>query len=268
MAIIRGKAGRYVEDQSVKKAQQFVAGCLVGAFVGAFASGFLISRSFGFIRVPFWISIPLLLVTMVSVFFGNRHLTRKLDSIERERISYRKGAVGEALIGYILEGLPDDYVVINDLKMEFGNLDHVVIGPTGVYAIDTKNWKGTVTPDGNGELLVNGKPTTKTEVKNLVRTVMSCREQVLNLCKSNRLDCDVFIRAVLAFPSARVEAPFGKVKNADCVTDEKLCDYITDKYNAGKLNKQQIDIIARAFLALARMDSKFSDTALVQSVAL
>ncbi len=47
------------------------------------------------------------------------------------------------------------------------------------------------------------------------------------------------------------------MKNADCVTDERLVDYITDKYNDGRLNKQQIDAISRAFLALARMDKQF-----------
>jgi hypothetical protein len=168
------------------------------------------------------------------------------------------------LIGFILEGLPDEYVLINDLKTDYGNLDHVVIGPTGVYAIDAKNWKGTVTSAGNGELLLNGNPTSKTEVKNLVRTVMACREQVMVLCKSRRLQCDPYVQAVLAFPSAYVDAPFGSVKNARCVTDERLIDYITDKYNAGKLNKEQIEIIGQAFLALARMDEQFCETASTQ----
>jgi hypothetical protein len=66
-----------------------------------------------------------------------------------------------------------------------------------------------------------------------------------------------FFRAVLAFPSARVEAPFGSVKNADCVTDERLIDYITYKNKDGRLNKEQIDVTSRAFLALARMDKQF-----------
>ncbi len=212
-------------------------------------------------------SLPFLLLTLGLVHFGYRKLEKRIDVIEREKISFRKGAVGEALIAGVLEGLSDDYVLINDLTTPFGNIDSVVIGPTGVYGIDAKNWKGTVTPDGNGGLLLNGKTTTKNEPRNFVRTLMACREQVLTLCKSNRLDCDIFIRAVLAFPSAYVDTPFGSVKNADCLTDERLCGYITDKYNEGKLNKEQIDIIARAFLALAQMDKEFPDTASTQSAA-
>jgi hypothetical protein len=256
MAKVLGKPGRFVEDQSVKRSRQYFLGLY---FVTAVVSG-LCGFYFGVARAlgrATWVALIFAAIILGFLFLFKRLADRHLDTIERERISFRKGAVGEALISYILQGLPNDYVVINDLTTPFGNIDSVVVGPTGVYAIDAKNWKGVVTPDGNDGLLLNGKPTTKNEVKNLVRTVMGCREQVMTLCKSNRLDCDLFIRAVLAFPSARVEAPFGSVKNADCVTDERLIDYITDKYNAGKLNKEQIDAISRAFLALARMDKQF-----------
>jgi hypothetical protein len=259
MAKVLGKPGRFVEEQSLKRSRQYFIGLFIVATVTTGLCGFY----FGEARTLGFASLALVIFGAIIIGFlrlFRRFADKHLDAIERERISFRKGAVGEALIGYILQGLPDEYVVIHDLSTPFGNLDSVVVGPTGVYAVDAKNWKGVVTPDGNGGLLLNGKPTTKDEVKNLVRTIMGCREQVTSLCKSNRLDCDVFIRAVLAFPSARVEAPFGSVKNADCVTDERLIDYITDKYNAGKLNKEQIDVISRAFLALARMDKQF-DTA-------
>jgi hypothetical protein len=186
-------------------------------------------------------------------------LQKKTDAIERDRISFRKGAVGEALIGLILEGLPDTHVIINDLSTTYGNLDAVVIGPTGIFAVDAKNWKGVVEADGNGELLLNGKPTTKPEVKNLVRTIMSCREQILSLCKARRLQTDLYIRAVLAFPSARVEAKWGSVKNADCVTDETLLDYIQKDRGNRNLSKDEVEIISRAFLSLARMDEQFPD---------
>ena len=94
---------------------------------------------------------------------------------------------------------------------------------------------------------------------------MACREQVITLCKAKRLECDPYIRAVLAFPSARVDAPFGSVRNADCVTDERLTDYIMDKYNAGKLNEEQIDTIAHAFLALAQMDKEFGTSSVAST---
>lgn len=266
MARVLGKPGRYVEDQSVKQAQLFILWGLIAVAFFAGSVGFTVGLAINSHKFP-WLALPILLVVCVLVFSAKRYLFIKLDTLVRKGISFRKGAVGEALIAGILEGLSNDYVVINDLSTQFGNLDHVVVGPTGAFVIDTKNWKGTVTPDGNGELLQNGKPTSKPEVKNLVRTVMNCREQVMTLCKLNGLDCDLYVQAVLAFPSAYVDAPFKSVKNADCLTDERLIDYITDEYNAGKLNKAQIETVSQAFLALARMDRGFSDTASTQSSA-
>jgi hypothetical protein len=35
-------------------------------------------------------------------------------------------------------------------------IDHVAVGPTGVYVIDSKNWSGRITT-GNGVLLRNGR---------------------------------------------------------------------------------------------------------------
>ena len=83
---------------------------------------------------------------------------KKIDAIDRERISWRKGAMGEAIVAGTLRELPDNFVVINDVSKRFGNIDHVVVGPTGVYVIDAKNWKGSVKANGSGELLLNGQP--------------------------------------------------------------------------------------------------------------
>ena len=65
------------------------------------------------------------------------------------------GAVGEEQAMRELSKLPDTYVVINDYQLKFWRpiynknnddkiysvqIDHVVIGPTGIYLIETKNW--------------------------------------------------------------------------------------------------------------------------------
>jgi hypothetical protein len=80
----------------------------------------------------------------------------------------RRGAAGEIHVGNILTDFPDDFCVINDLTTPFGNLDHVVVGPTGVFVLDSKNWRGVVSADGKGELLLNGQPTDKPHVRQFV----------------------------------------------------------------------------------------------------
>jgi hypothetical protein len=247
MAKVLGETARYVTEQSIKRFQkQFVIMFLVCYFL-ALGLGYLL----GLRKHPYPLIIILIFIVTIPVIV--RLTNRIIEKLEREKISFRKGATGEALIGYILEGFPDDYRVIHDLTTSFGNIDHVVVGPSGTYVIDTKNWKGVVTADGNGELLLNGKPTQKPEARNLSRTIMSIKEKIKVLSP-----VDLYIQGVLAFPSAWVDAKWGTTGYVHCVKDEQLYDYIVESKKGEKLTQKEIESISQAFLALARMDKGFA----------
>jgi Ca2+/Na+ antiporter len=252
MARVLGEAARYVTRQSVKKYQrEFVVINLASYFL-AFIIGLWLGLSLTkHAYLWMWITIFILaLILFLTIQFTNS----VTDKLERKRISYRKGATGEAVVGYILGWLPEDYVVIHGLKPKpnYGDVDHIVIGPTGVYAIDTKNWKGVITADDKGELLLNGKPQ-KPAAKNLFRTIMSIKGNIKFLS-----GLDPYIRGILAFPAARVEARWGSTGPVHCVSDEQLYDYIVETKKRKKLARQDIESISQAFLALARMDKDFA----------
>lgn len=247
MARVLGETARYVTNQAIKKFQKQFTIIFIVICVTAFISGYLLGgRQQPYFYIPsviFIIAAPLI----------SKYINRKIDRLEKEKIDFRKGATGEALIGYVLEGFPDEYRVIHDLTTPFGNIDHVVVGPSGAYVIDTKNWKGVVSADGNGELLQNGKPTQKPEIKNLSRTIMSIKEKIKVLSS-----LDPYVQGVFAFPSAYIEAKWGTTGYVHCVKDEQLYDYIVENKRSKKLDKKTIDSISQAFLALARMDKDFS----------
>ena len=171
------------------------------------------------------------------------------DKLERERIKYRKGAAGEVLVDYILEDFPPEYGVIYGVVTPFGDIDHIVIGPTGVYAIDTKNWRGVVTADGKGELLLNGKPTDKPAIRNLIRAIMTIKDEI-----KFHSTFSPYIYALLVFPAARVEAKWGQTESVHCVRADQLYKYIVENKKGKKLSKKEIDAISQAFLAVARKD--------------
>jgi hypothetical protein len=52
------------------------------------------------------------------------------------------GATGERQTAALLARLPDGWRVAHDIADGRGNWDHVVVGPTGVYVIDTKTYSG------------------------------------------------------------------------------------------------------------------------------
>lgn len=74
------------------------------------------------------------------------------------------GAIGEHKVLKYLEGLSDDYFVINDVNLPFSpalyysqekgyfksiQIDHVVVSPAGIFLIETKNWSEKSTKNSN-----------------------------------------------------------------------------------------------------------------------
>ena len=60
--------------------------------------------------------------------------------------NWQDGKAGELAVTDALKALPDQYVVLNDLMLPDGrgNVDHLVIGPNGIFVIETKNYSGCV----------------------------------------------------------------------------------------------------------------------------
>ena len=63
---------------------------------------------------------------------------------EMRGMGWTKGYVGELIVASCLRRLPQGYHIFNDVHLPgaHGNIDHVVVGPTGVYVIETKSYSG------------------------------------------------------------------------------------------------------------------------------
>lgn len=73
---------------------------------------------------------------------------RKLARAEQQLQAWRQGAEGERRTAAVLTALQSHgWIVLHDLHWPgrpYANIDHVAIGPTGVFVIDSKNWSGRV----------------------------------------------------------------------------------------------------------------------------
>jgi hypothetical protein len=79
--------------------------------------------------------------------------------------SWQRGAQGERRTARLLDRLTrDGYVVFHDLAVPGSpaNVDHLVIGPTGVFLIDSKQWTGTVQQGADGLVWHNHYPLDRT----------------------------------------------------------------------------------------------------------
>jgi hypothetical protein len=68
-------------------------------------------------------------------------------------MAWRRGAAGERRTARLLDRLTrDGYVVFHDLAVPGSpaNVDHLVIGPSGVFVIDSEQWSGSVHQGSDG----------------------------------------------------------------------------------------------------------------------
>jgi hypothetical protein len=105
---------------------------------------------------PVLVSIIMVATILVSAY-RLRNATKRMQNL-------RQGRDGERYVGQLLEGMrKDGNIVFHDVIAENFNIDHVLIGPKGIYVIETKTWgkgsgKGSITyKDGvfklNGQIL-------------------------------------------------------------------------------------------------------------------
>jgi hypothetical protein len=95
----------------------------------------LLGRMFGLRDVRFLGSEIALLASMFVI------LRYVLPLVER----HDRGATGEEHVGDLLDSLEGDgWHVIHDASLGRGNVDHILIGPAGVFTVETKSHPGPI----------------------------------------------------------------------------------------------------------------------------
>ncbi|MGF2614598.1 NERD domain-containing protein [Rossellomorea vietnamensis] len=93
------------------------------------------------------------------------NVTKPTPKKANEQVAVRKGEIGEYKIDIQLDQLPKEYRYLSDLlvknpkaKSGYSQIDHVVVTPYGIFAIETKNYQGTIYGGKDRKTwLVNGK---------------------------------------------------------------------------------------------------------------
>ena len=131
-----------------------------------------------------------------SIYKGVRHVER-----------YFKGARGEERVAGILKNLPDSYHVFNDFVAGGGHVDHVVAGPAGVCAIETKYWRGPVTIE-DGHILIDGQLPSHSPLSQVLREAALVKE---TLAKAGWKGD---VTPILAFASDTFSAKIAEIQGA------------------------------------------------------
>ena len=129
--------------------------------------------------------------------------------------SFYKGARGEEKVSGILERLPDSYHVFNDFTVGRNHIDHVVAGPGGVFAIETKFWNGKVTVE-DGHVLLDGQLPDRSPLNQAIREATLVRNALVAAGWSGT------VTPVVAFASDSFAAHRANLKGTVIINSNEL----------------------------------------------
>lgn len=88
-----------------------------------------------------------------------RRAREKAERLARRADMFEKGAEGETATADALAALPASWTAIHDVRWpsrRLANIDHILVGPGGIFVIDSKNWSGKISV-ANAHLRQNGR---------------------------------------------------------------------------------------------------------------
>jgi hypothetical protein len=156
---------------------------------------------------------------------------------------YKGGQQGEKIvIKTLANDLNDDYCLISGVYLRGGggDIDHVVLGPTGVYVLETKNWSGKIVCNGDqwqrpGKQ-IKGCPSL--QVKNNAQRV----KRLLDLSPVFR-KLDILVEGLIVFTNTHANLTINNPP-VTILAIQQLSSYIKNQKHS-HLTKEQIQQIAK-----------------------
>ena len=155
----------------------------------------------------------------LGLLFVLQRLAGKGRILDPERL--RRGISGEEAVADALAGLPSSYWVLHGVSTGHGDVDHVVIGPTGVFALETKAWDGKFYRS-RGQLYCNGKP-----AEHVLRQARGAAGQVRELLLAAGID--EWVEAVVVAARASVSRSPVRFRKSYVISIKDLVGFVTDR---------------------------------------
>lgn len=147
-------------------------------------------------------------VTLGTVSITVWYLVRLAFTIGK-RCCYARGLNGERLTGEYLNLLMlDGYRVFHDLPFDGFNVDHAVVGPAGVFAVETKAYRKKKGIADNNKVVFDGEKLHWPDGKVNDRGIKNAFDRAASLQKwlSSAVGESIQVNPVLVFPGWLVES--------------------------------------------------------------
>lgn len=179
--------------------------------------------------------------------------------------NYGSGLEGEKLVTETLSDLDDKYYLINDVKLSdsYGNIDHIVLGPNGIFVIETKNYSGELICNGDewtrhygGGLTISarGRPYWKDDIhydlgspsKQVKRNSVKLK-QFIDSSQIFKTPLNMWIEGIIVFTNPSVDLQLTN-NTVPVLKIDELCNYIKNKKSKITFSTQELKSIGKAIL--------------------
>ncbi len=158
---------------------------------------------------------------------------------------YSGGWAGEKQVTKLLSSkLSDDYILLNDLHLRGGggDIDHIILGPTGIFVLETKNWNGEITCYGD-EWQRAGKPHFKSSPSLQVKRNASKIKHLIHSSPSLKLG-GVWVEGIVVFTNNHVTLHLNN-PTVPIIKLPQLPNHIASQRSAVAFTKTQLEEIGK-----------------------
>lgn len=180
---------------------------------------------------------PVILTVFAVVMCGVAiwRIARLVPTVRQLALGYR----GEKVVGQCLEQLrAKGYQVFHDIEGDGHNIDHALVGPGGVFVIETKTISKPA--KGESEIVFNGETITVnglTPDRNPIVQVQAAARELAAIIRETS-GADIFVRPVVLYPGWFTRQPKGPpvwVLNENALP--KFLDHENGKLSQGEVTR-------------------------------
>ncbi len=175
-----------------------------------------------------------LLAPMVSFYFYLR----------KYRI-YRGGWQGEKQVAKLLTSkLNDDYYLLNDLYLRSGggDIDHIVLGPNGVFVLETKNWSGNISCNGDEWQRVGKRNFSGSPSRQVKRNAAKIKQIIDN--NPNLRTLGIWVEGIVVFTNNHAALHVNK-PTVQILKLSQLSSYIIGFRSSLSISRDQLEAIGK-----------------------
>ena len=140
-------------------------------------------------------------VILIFAIISKRQLNSLIRENKEELKTKKKERDAEVQVQeFLKKSLTEDYQVFSNIFTGYGDVDAVVVGPTGVYAIEVKSNSGTVAENSKSRLIViDGEKPHKDYRRQAI-----ANSNIIKKILDNATGLKTFVWPVLVFPFASI----------------------------------------------------------------